>query len=920
VGEDLRKEQLVERDPEIAALDRALDGLTDDEGAAYAVAGPAGIGKTSVLAAAAGAARARGLTVLTARGIPLEQQFTFGFLRQLLEPPLRALDDDRRAAILADAAAPAAVALGLEPDPHATAEASPALLHALLWTIADLADDGPIVLLSDDVQWADGPSLRALAFLAHRIASVPVLLLTGVRDGEPSVDDDALAALRQAATTLALAPLSDAGIARIARASSAREFADDELEALCQATAGNPFWAVQAAGGGAYATDGLAAVVHGRLDGLGDDVRRVAHALAVLGDDTPPRVVAALAEVDDATAYSAADALHAAGVLDAPPAFSFAHPLLRAAVADDQSEYLRTHAHQRAAQLLAAAGAPAERIAAHLVHAPPNADVENVTQLVAAALDATRRGAPEAAMAFLDRAAAEPPPAELISAVTIQRGLTELRVGRFAAAASTLAPAAEAPDADPGVALVQVVAKVYAGAGDDAFVEELLAAADRQTTTAGKRPLLALAAMANWVAIPARSRIDVPAAPTDAPLDLGGHLELAARCLNASDAGPLDHASELALRALDGGRWVREYPDTTVNTAIPLWVLVQSGRVEDFDREAEEVAAIGRAHGTTEPLHLVSALRVHRDVLSGDLVRAMATVEAMHRYLADESGGGSPVLRMCMAGGAMEAALAHGGPAAAAPFLAELAAPEASGFYSTIYRSVSAAVHLAAGRVDEALAVAEAFEALRLQHNGLAGMPVWHSALPFARAAAGDHAGALDAAERFLERELVHGVDGRIASAQRVLAEIDPSRAIELLTEALERHESGPFRLEQARTHIALGRALRRVHRRAEAQSQLERGADEARRMSAGALAEVAFEELRVLGAKPRRLAFSGVDALTASERRIADLAVAGLSNRAIAQELFVAPKTVETHLRNAFRKLDVTAREQLGDVLAAAA
>jgi ATP/maltotriose-dependent transcriptional regulator MalT len=137
-----------------------------------------------------------------------------------------------------------------------------------------------------------------------------------------------------------------------------------------------------------------------------------------------------------------------------------------------------------------------------------------------------------------------------------------------------------------------------------------------------------------------------------------------------------------------------------------------------------------------------------------------------------------------------------------------------------------------------------------------------------------------------------------------------------LLREAVAVLEDSPARLEHARALVELGAALRRQGKRSDARGVLERGMDSAQACGATALAQRAREELRASGSRPRRLALSGVDALTGAERRVAGLAVQGLSNRQIAQALVVSLPTVETHLRHVFRKLDITSRKQLAEHL----
>jgi DNA-binding CsgD family transcriptional regulator len=128
--------------------------------------------------------------------------------------------------------------------------------------------------------------------------------------------------------------------------------------------------------------------------------------------------------------------------------------------------------------------------------------------------------------------------------------------------------------------------------------------------------------------------------------------------------------------------------------------------------------------------------------------------------------------------------------------------------------------------------------------------------------------------------------------------------------------ESSPARFEHARALVDLGGALRRANRRKEAREPLRAGLELAHWCGAQPLAQGAMAELRATGARPRTVVRTGVDALTASERRIAEMATEGLTNREIAQALFVTVKTVETHLAHVFRKLDIDSRSQLQQAL----
>ena len=144
------------------------------------------------------------------------------------------------------------------------------------------------------------------------------------------------------------------------------------------------------------------------------------------------------------------------------------------------------------------------------------------------------------------------------------------------------------------------------------------------------------------------------------------------------------------------------------------------------------------------------------------------------------------------------------------------------------------------------------------------------------------------------------------------------AEALAWLEEAAALLDGSTARLEQAKALTALGRALRADRRPSEAREPLQRAVELAEACGAGRIGEVARAELAASGARPRRTALSGVAALTPSEERVARLAADGMTNREVAQQLFVTPKTVEVHLSNAYRKLGIRSRRELADALAA--
>ena len=206
----------------------------------------------------------------------------------------------------------------------------------------------------------------------------------------------------------------------------------------------------------------------------------------------------------------------------------------------------------------------------------------------------------------------------------------------------------------------------------------------------------------------------------------------------------------------------------------------------------------------------------------------------------------------------------------------------------------------------------------REQRSGLqtAAVPTRASAA-LAHAQLGEHDRARELAQEELERARVWGTPSALSFALRAAGIVaGGDGGIELLRQAAAAVEHSPARYERARSLTEYGAALRRAGRRRDAREPLREALELADRCGALRTAARAREELLASGARPRRTALSGADALTPSERRVSRLAADGLSNRDIAQALFVTVRTVEGHLTQAYTKLDITRREQLAPAL----
>ena len=363
---------LLERDRELAALERLIEGARDEGGRVVLIEGPAGIGKTRLLAAARERA-ARGMTVLTARCSELEREFSFGAVRQLFEPVAR--DAERRARLLAGAAAPVEGVLGA---PEGDAEGTFAVLHGLYWATLNLAEEQPVLIAIDDLQWSDRPSLRFIAYLAARLEGAPVLVAASVRSTDPGTDPQLLAEIAADPLTVAVrpGPLGEASVRELIHGRLGD--ADPAFtEACLEATGGNPLLlrhvlialeqdGVRPTAAGAAAVRGIGSravsrTVLLRLSRLREEAAAVARAVAVLGESSKLPAVAALTGLDEDAVARAAGELARADILRPEAPLGFVHPLVRDAVYHDVPAGERELLHGRAADVLARARPSARR-------------------------------------------------------------------------------------------------------------------------------------------------------------------------------------------------------------------------------------------------------------------------------------------------------------------------------------------------------------------------------------------------------------------------------------------------------------------------------------------------------------------------------------------------------------------------------
>ncbi|MDD7968789.1 AAA family ATPase [Actinomycetospora lemnae] len=915
---------ILERDQELAALAAVVRAAGEGRGALAWIEGPPGIGKTRLVDAARGAVVGAGHTVLLARGGRLERDFAFGVVRGLFEPLLT--DPVRRDGLLAGAARLAAAVVTPVPGDDATHDAA-STLHGIYWLVANLAEHAPVLLVVDDAHLADAASLRALAYLARRVAELPVALVLAAQTPVGHVEPAVLDALRGAevATVLRPGPLSRVAVATLV-ADALAHAAPAVADACHEATGGNPLLvrallAAAAETGTDLAAPGavaelapgvVAAFVDRRLREAGDDAVAVAGAVAVLGTAAELRHVAAVSGLEADAVARAADTLAATRLLRPGRPLAFAHSLVEQAVADRLDPATRHRAHRRAAAALDADGAGAERVAAHLLRTEALGDPTVVAWLREAGRVALGKGAPETARTYLQRAVAEPPPAGERAAVLHELGAATAHVSFGEGVA--LLEEAFATATDPhrrglialelaralsvtlafgrALEVLDEAAAALAGTDDGELATELAAA----TVGLARRDPARRAAAAELTRTLRR----------DGPLPgRGGPALLAFTALDALQTARDSTAVDLAREALDAT--LRE-PAPDPGVVLPAtMVLVAIDHLDPVRACAEAMLAGARRRGSTYDFVAASVLRTQTRYLQGRLDEAEADARLADALAVEH---GLHTRRYTLAW-LVVVLVERGAVDEAAATLAAADAPTGLAYLL----EARGRLRLAQGRAGEARDdFAGCGERLRLRGIEHPGLLPWRTGLATALHRLGDADGAVRAADEAVAAGRRFAAPRALGDALRVRGLVGGTLAP--LREAVTLLEPTPARLELARARVDLGAALRRDNQRVAARGELAAGQDLARRCGADPLVARAREELRAAGARPRRVAVTGAEALTAAERRVADLAADGLSNREVAQALFVTTKTVETHLGHVYRKLCVTGRDELAALL----
>jgi DNA-binding NarL/FixJ family response regulator len=919
---------MIGREDELAALLGALDSL-EPGGRVVVVEGEPGIGKTTLVDGLASLAAQRGLQVIRCAGGEGQLDVGFAAVHELLHPLLGAASNlparHRRALLTAFGELD-----GGQPDPL--------LINlAALGLLEDAASSRPLVVVVEDLHWVDRSSIAVLDFVARRLGNAPILMVATLR---PAVDG--LTTLSSADSVLRLEPLDDARATALV-AHFDPLLSDRLRERVVAEAAGNPL-AIREFSTVLAGQDADRVLLPARLP----TSRRLEQSF--LGDfaslPDPSRQLLLLASADDARAslpelllagrdigitlddlgpieHSRLVSVHQDHVV-------FGHPLVRSAVYGAASTTERAAAHRR----LAAVTRDPVRAVWHRAAATLTKDEATAAELTAMAHTARQRGALPEAVAALRRAAALSPAA------------TD-RIHRLAVAAEYAREAGAAAEARDMLDEILPVAESAADVNLLVATENMLAMTDGMPA----RSLDELLAVAASLQAPTRAdtvmlrtrvlgAVVARAWTMGADDELTGRIRAAARRLVATEDGGLQHIvltladpvsqaptirprlaqvyDEIRLSALVDGR--ERGPGTSQYLTFMQRVAESVHDLVTARRAAEDYLAFNQDAGTASDEATALQARSMMLLLAGDLAGALADCEQSIRLSELTS---SP---RTAAASAAVAALVHALRGASADALHRVRdADELSGRHqhaliSTRARWAAGLVAMGEGRYSDAWL--ELSEVSRHPSTAL-----WALA---DRVEAGARAGRTDAVRTLVAQaeEQAEALDAPfvwaiVHRARAILTDgADPEEHYLRSIEAARRAQA-PF--EAARSHLALGEWLRRRRRIIDARVHLKAALSEFERVGAVGLVDRTAAELRAAGSRraPSPASRNAPDVagnLTPQELQIVRLAASGLSNKEIADHVYLSHRTVGAHLYRAFPKLGVTTRAQLADLLRPAA
>ncbi|MFF8732614.1 AAA family ATPase [Streptomyces sp. NPDC015171] len=928
---------LVERVCETERVREALRAAEGGTSSLLLLVGPLGIGRSAWLRELPSCFPEQDLFVLRAHAAPMEQDFAFGVVRQLFDSLAPGTPQDAREALLHRAGA---ARLVFGDDSAATAEtdggaAPDAVLHGLRALLEQLGTQRPLLILVDDVQWADDWSLRWLAYLARRPYGLRAVIVCALREGEPRTRDPLVREVAETATgTLRLAPLSRAATAEIVR-DQFGEPGDDAFVRACHETSGgNPVFLMSVLVGMALAghrpTADQAAAVRSRipahlrerlaacLRNQPRPIRDLVAAIATLGERGTPDLVTRLAGLDAIGYTVAARALRQLGLLAGEEEPRFVHRVVQEAAEASMTLAERQQLHETAAALLYQSGHPAEQVAAQLLAVAASGSSWSAGVLRTAADTALSRGAPDTAARYLRRALlagadeGEERARLLIHLATAERHFDTAAAERHIAQAMSLLGTAR----DRAAAALHVSPGFLGTAGAGAL-DILRRAADdlgspaRLTGTPRDLALRLEARLSHCaredpyeLALAVRQLRDGAPEPQVCSAAEREWLAVRLHAVTLSGSLPAAQVARQAVRVLE--REPVNSPGSHDVLPLVLSALAAADAVDELGPWlcGAEAACDGTAPGTAGPL-----LDIGRAMLSLARGRlAHAREQAERAFVPAESGRreGAALATIVLAAVALETR----DPALSERVRAHTLARRPLGLgFTTMLRLLDASAE--AQRGDTARALETVLDCGRgLEASGWRN-PVlfpWRPRAIALLSRQGDLRAARALAEEEYKQALLWGAPVALGRAQRLRGGLrGDSEGVALLRDAVHILRGSAHELELARALRALSLALGGD---AEARPLLREASGLA------AACGVFWWPQQPGGGSATGTGTRPDTALTPTESRVSALAGDGLTNQEIAVELGVGSRVVEKHLTNSYRKLGISGRRELGLLL----